>query len=215
MSFLGLVNYHRQFIPKFSDLAAPLHAVVSSKTTFVLGEKQGEAFGALKKALLQPPVLSVPNAEDPFILDTHASDQAVAAELLQVQQEGEKVIANGSYALSTEQRRYCTTRKELLAIVRFTRQFRAYLLGRQFKIRTDHASLVWLLNFKQPQGQLARWLEELSQFDMVIEHRAGRHHANADSLSRRPVGTFCGNYNGQANLQDLPCGGVYLLYQGI
>ena len=96
----------------------------------------------------------------------------------------EKVIGYGSFALTAEQRRYCTTRKELLAIIRFTRQFRTYLLGRPFRVRTDHASLVWLLNFKHPEGQLAWWLEELGQYDMTILHRPGRLHQNADALSR-------------------------------
>ncbi|XP_045202307.2 putative deoxyribonuclease TATDN2 [Mercenaria mercenaria] len=49
----------------------------------------------------------------------------------------EKVIAYGSFALTKEQRRYCTTRKELLAVVRFTRQFRHYLLGKPFTVRTE------------------------------------------------------------------------------
>ena len=42
----------------------------------------------------------------------------------------------------SEQRKYCTTLKELLAVVRFTRQFRHYSLGRQFIVQTDHSSLV-------------------------------------------------------------------------
>ena len=155
-----------------------------------MGLEQERAFAALKAALLTPPVLSIPTADDPFILDTDASDGAVAAELVQVQDGVEKVIAYGSFALTAEQRKYCTTRKELLAIIRFIRQFRTYLLGRPFRVRTDHASLVWLLNFKHPEGQLARWLEELGQYDMTILHRPGRLHQNADALSRMPVGFF-------------------------
>ena len=207
MSFLGLVNYHRQFIQGFSDIAAPLYAIVGAKKEFVWGPEQERAFAALKAALLTPPVLSIPTADDPFILDTDASDGAVAAELIQVQDGVEKVIAYGSFALTAEQRRYCTTRKELLAIIRFTRQFRTYLLGRPFRVRTDHASLVWLLNFKHPEGQLARWLEELGQYDMTILHRPGRLHQNADALSRMPVGGLCENYQGQGDLAALPCGG--------
>ena len=192
MSFLGLVNYHRQFIQGFSDLAVPLYAIVGAKKEFLWGPEQERAFAALKAALLTPPLLSIPTADDPFILDTDASDGAVAAELIQVQDGVEKVIAYGSFALMAEQRRYCTTRKELLAIIRFTRQFQTYLSGRPFRVRTDHASLVWLLNFKHPEGQLARWLEELGQYDMTILHRPGRLHQNADALSRMPVGFFVG-----------------------
>ena len=45
---------------------------------------------------------------------------------------------------------------------------------------------MWLQNFKHPKPQEARWVEYLQQFDMKIEHRLGRLHANADGLSRRP-----------------------------
>ena len=44
--------------------------------------ERARAFAALKAALLTPPVLSIPTADDPFILDTDASGGAVAAELV-------------------------------------------------------------------------------------------------------------------------------------
>jgi hypothetical protein len=55
-----------------------------------------------------------------------ASAHAICAELIQVQDGRERVVTYASYTLSPEQRRYCTTRRELLVIVRFTRQFRHY-----------------------------------------------------------------------------------------
>ena len=128
----------------------------------------------------------MPNTTDQFILDVDASNVAIGAELIQVQNGAERVIAYSSFSLTPEQKNYCTTRKELLAIVRFTRQFRYYLLGNIFTVRTDHSSLTWLLRFKEPQGQLARWIEELSQYLMVVKHRAGIRHGNADALSRIP-----------------------------
>ena len=131
----------------------------------------------------------------------------IGAELLQVQEGVEQVIAYGSVTLSAEQRRYCTTQKELLAIVRFTHQYRHYLLGRPFKLRTDHNSLVWLLNFKDPQGQLARWIEELSQYTMIVEYRKGKLHSNADALSRVAEETSCDAFRPGLRLDDLPCGG--------
>ena len=201
-SFMGLVNYHRAFIKDFSRLAEPLYAVTGKKQ-FEWTEKQSKAFETLKEALLKPPVLALPNVKDAFILDTDASDFAIGAELLQVHDGVEKVIAYGSFAMTKEQRRYCTTRKELLAVVRFTRQYRHYLLGKPFVIRTDHSSLRWLMRFKGPQGQLARWLEELSQYNMVLQHRPGRLHGAVDGLSRKPANPgSCGIRPG-----DLPCGG--------
>ncbi|MCG8045980.1 MAG: Ty3/Gypsy family RNase HI domain-containing protein, partial [Candidatus Thiodiazotropha endolucinida] len=167
--FLGLANYHRSFVKNFAEIAVPLYKL-TGKQKFIWGEQQAESFRALKEALTSPPVLTLPNQSDEFILDTDASDTAIGAELLQIQNGEERVIAYGSMALTPEQRRYCTTRKELLAIVRFTRQYRYYLLGKPFTVRTDHNSLIWLLRFKDPQWQLARWIEELSQYNMIVQY---------------------------------------------
>lgn len=52
--------------------------------------------------------------------------------------------------------------------------------------KTDHACLTWLLSFKEPEGQLARWIEALQRYDFEIQHQAGRLYTNADALSRRP-----------------------------
>ncbi|UYV63183.1 K02A2.6-like [Cordylochernes scorpioides] len=60
--------------------------------------------------------------------------------------------------------------------------------SRNFLIRTDHAALTWLLRMKNPEGQVARWLEKLQQYHFQIKHRPGRKHNNADALSRRPCG---------------------------
>ncbi|CAG2216203.1 unnamed protein product [Mytilus edulis] len=91
----------------------------------------------------------------------------------------------GPKKLDKPQQRYSVTRRELLAVITFIHQFRHYLVGRKFLLRSDHASLRWLFNFKDPQGQLARWLETLSQYNFDIQHRPGVKHQNADSLSRR------------------------------
>ena len=76
----------------------------------------------------------------------------------------------------------------LLAVVNYVKHFRHYLYGKRFTLRTDHRSLrwiTWIMNFKNPEGQVARWLKILSAFDMKVEHRAGRLHNNADGLSRK------------------------------
>ncbi len=156
--FLGFVNYHRSFIENYAQRAAPLYQLTGKKL-FLWTEEQEVAFADLKAAMTSPPVLGLPNSRDYFILDTDASDYAIGGVLQQVQNGFERVICYSSFALSPEQRRYCTTRKELLAVVRFSRQFRHYLLGKPFTVRTDHHSLTWLLRFKEPQGQIARWLE--------------------------------------------------------
>ena len=204
--FLGFANYHRNFIENFSGISEPLFRLLQKKVSFKWGEDQQKSFDLLKTKLSSPPVLSIPTKNGMFILDTDASDHAIGAELLQVQDGVERVIAYGSFSLQPCQRRYCTTRKELLAIVRFTNHFKHYLLGREFIVRTDHSSLIWLTKFKQPQGQLARWIEELSRFSMRITHRAGKIHTNADALSRLCSPDTCPKLT-DIGLSDLPCKG--------
>ena len=211
--FLGLVNYHRAHIKNFAKLADPLYRLTHKGKgfPFTWEEEHKKSFKTLKEALVSTPVLGFPrNGEDLFILDTDASDTAIGAELLQVQDGAERLIGYGSYTLTPAQRNYCTTRKELLAVVRFTRQFRHYLLGRKFYIRTDHGSLAWLMRFKNISGMLARWLEELSQYDMVILHRKGSSHLNADARSRIPETVdFCDCYRAGCKPDTLPCGGCH------
>ena len=79
-----------------------------------------------------------------------------------------KNIAYGSRCLSKPECPYCVTRKELLPIVHFVKYFPHYLYGRQFLLRTDQGSLRWLFIFKEPEGQVARWIEALSTFDFDI-----------------------------------------------
>ena len=71
----------------------------------------------------------------------------------------------------------------MLALVWACKFFRPYLLGQKFTVRTDHHALQWLTKFKEPKGQVARWLESLAEFEI---HRPGKAHVNADVLSRRP-----------------------------
>ena len=98
----------------------------------------------------------------------------------------ECVVAYCSRALRPSQRRYCTTKREMLAAVAMCIQFRSYLHGAKFTLRTDHKSLVWLHRFKDTEGMTARLLPALQQFQFSIVHRPGRDHGDADSLSRVP-----------------------------
>ena len=98
----------------------------------------------------------------------------------------ERVIAYGSRILTKAERAYCVTRREMLAVAKFCKYCRHYLLGRPFLLRSDQASLRWLKSVKEPEGQVARWLEVLDTFDFKLEHRPGVKHANADALSRVP-----------------------------
>ena len=98
----------------------------------------------------------------------------------------EKVIAYANHTLSSAQQQYCTTKWELLAVVTFMKHFKHYLLRQEFIISTDHAPLMWLRNFKEPEVLIARWLSISETFNYQIQYRPGRQHKNAATLSRKP-----------------------------
>ena len=181
--FLGLANYYRHFIHGYAEVAKPLHELSRKGSDFKWTKDCESTFSTLKTKLTSSPILAYPDSSKPFILDTDASNHSLGAVLSQIQDGKERVVCFDSRLLSKEERNYCVTRRELLAVVVFTNKFRPYLLGRPFRLRTDHGSLLWLHNFKEPEGQLARWIEKLQEFDYEIVHREGRSHSNADALS--------------------------------
>ncbi len=58
-------------------------------------------------------------------------------------------------------------------------------------LRTDHSVLQWLLNFKNPEVQVARWIQQLQEYDIQIQHRKGTSCWNVDGLSQRPCDLEC------------------------
>jgi len=183
-SFIGLASYHRKFIPNFSEVAEPLYELLQKQASFNWGARQAAAFAELKRLLITAPVLVHPLPEGEFLLDTDASLTGIGGALYQMQDGEERLISYASKTLGKTQRNYCTTRRELLAVVRMVEHFRHYLWGRRFRVRTDHSSLRWLLNFKNADGMISRWISRLAEFDMEISFRSGKSHQNADALSR-------------------------------
>ena len=184
-SFLGLTSYYRKFVKDYAKVAKPLYDLTRSKVTWDWTESCEKAFLSLKENLIHTPILAYPDVNgSEFILDTDASSYAIGGVLSQIQGGYERVIAYASRTLEKAEQNYCVTRKEMLATVFFTKYFKHYLLGRHFILCTDHGSLRWLHRFKEPEGQVQRWLQQLSQFDFEIIHRPGTKHGNADAMSR-------------------------------
>ena len=187
---LGLFSYYRRFIPNFSTVAKPLVVLTEKNQPFKWGATQQAAFDRLKELFGEAPILAHPRSDGDFILDTDASNEGIGAVLSQIQDGEERVIAFASKTLSRAERNYCITRRELLAVVVFCEQFKHFLVGRKFEVRTDNSAVRYWTKLQtagyDPMGQVARWLVRLAPFDFDIKHRAGRYHGNADGMSRRP-----------------------------
>ena len=139
----------------------------------------------LPNAFTSAPVLATSRNEGTYVLNVDASDMAMGA-ILQQEQEGLlRVIGYVSRIFNTCGKKYCITRKELTAIIFGLKQYRQYLLGRQYIVRSDHAALTYLRSAKELIGQQARWLDFIEEFNFTLQHRAGTLHSNADALSRK------------------------------
>ena len=184
--FLGFTGYYRRFVPDYSTVAQALVHLLGKDCKFEWTTACQDAFEALHALLIKAPVLAFPKEDLPYIVDTDASDYGIGGVLSQNIDGTEYVIAYHSKSLNPAQQKYCTTKRELLAVVSTLDHFKGYVWGPHFRVRTDHAALLWLTNLKNIQGMLACWLAKLQQFNFAIAHRPGTHHGNADGLSRCP-----------------------------
>ena len=177
--FLGLTGYYRRFIKNYASISHPLTQLLK-KNSFQWGQEAQVAFETLKQAMIQAPVLRLPNFEEEFVLETDASGGGIGAVL---QQQGHP-IAYFSKTLAPRHQTLSTYEKELLAVIQALDKWRGYLLDRHFKIKTDHFSLKYLLDQRITTPAQMKWLPKLMGFDYEIVFKRGSENCAADALSR-------------------------------
>ena len=96
---------------------------------------------------------------------------AVGAICSQVDKHGiDHLIAYCSQTLNSHEKNYTVTKKECLAVIYACKQFRVYVHRTLFTVVTDHASLRWLHNLKEPEGRQPRWSLKLQAYNFNIVH---------------------------------------------
>lgn len=186
---IGTISWYRRFVPRFSEMIAPLTHLLRKRNKFQWTLDCEEAFQKIKDALVSASILATPDFEQPFYLQTDASAYGIGAVLFQRRNEQEHVISYLSRALSKTESKYSATERELLAVVWSLDKLRCYVEGAKLTIITDHYSLLWLDNLKDPNGRLGRWALKLQQYDYRVEHRKGKENIVPDMLSRGVVTT--------------------------
>ena len=95
-----------------------------------------------------------------------ASDLAIGAVLGQREEGKPYVVYYASKTLNEAQRNYTTTEKELLVMVYALDKFRAYLVGSDIIIFTDHSAVKYLLTKQNDRARLIRWVLLLQEFNL-------------------------------------------------
>jgi hypothetical protein len=184
---LGLLGYYMKLVPNFAGIAGPLTDLLKKNNPdrIVWTQKLQIAFEQLKAALTSKPVLCAPNFGRDFLLQTDASQFAIAAILSQRDQEGqERVIAYASRKLAPREINYSTVMKETLAIVWAANHFESWIYGQKVICQSDHRPLAWLESMRNTNARLMRWSLFLQRFNLEHSFRRGVENANADSLTR-------------------------------
>lgn len=185
--FIGMVSFYKQFVEKFSDLTAPITDLLKKgKGKMCWTQEAEEAFLKIKSVLTSSKVLANPDFMLPFTIESDASDVAVGAVLVQVQDGIRRPIAFFSRKLSASQRKYAPTEKECLGVLMAIEKFRHFVEGSKFTVITDAQSLIWLSKISAEGGsaRLIRWALKLQQYNFNLQYRKGSLNITADALSR-------------------------------
>ena len=183
-SVLGMCSYYRRFIKWYSEIALPLTNLTKKSCKFVWTQECEQAFRKLIDLLSNSPVLAHPRTDLPFVLYTDASKTCVGAVLAQVFPEGERPIHFLSHKLSDTQRKWPPVQSEAYAIYYAVQKFRPYLYGAKVIVRTDHRPLTTLFTAELQNPTIQKWAVYLGEYNITVEHIAGKDNVCSDYLSR-------------------------------
>ena len=129
------------------------------------------------------PLLALPDFSKEFTIEADASQSGIGAVLSQ----GGRPVAYFSKGLSPKHQLLSVYGKEMLAILVAVKKWSSYVIGRHFKIRTDHHSLKFLLDQRTHTPAQQQWILKMMGFDYEVCYRKGVTNKAADALSRKPV----------------------------
>jgi hypothetical protein len=197
-SFLGLVRYISDYLPKLADyttILTPLTTKEARRQFPPWTDEHQRAFEAIKSLVVSRECLTVIDHSEPgdnkVFVTCDASDWRTGATLsFGPTWETARPVAFDSMQLKGAEKNYPVHEKELLAIIRALKRWRSDLLGTEFVVYTDHRTLENFDTQRDLSRRQLRWQEFLSQYDFCITYIRGEDNTVADALSRLPPRTF-------------------------
>jgi hypothetical protein len=199
-SFLGLVRYIAVYLPKLAEwtrVLTPLTTKDAKKKFPEWGADHQEAFEQIKQTVISWECLTVINHDDMkdnrIFVTCDASDWRTGAMLsFGPDWESARLVAFDSMQLKGAEKNYPVHEKELLAVVRALKKWRADLMGVPFEVYTHHRTLENFNTQRDLSRRQLRWQEYMSQYDMSLIYMQGADNTVADALSRLPPEVFQG-----------------------
>lgn len=130
------------------------------------------------------PVLSLPDLQQPFEIETDASNYVVGTVLTQ---HGHPVAYHSEILLDVVCK-YTTYDKDMYSTVQSSRQWKHYILGKETVIHIDHKPS-WFIQMKRrlQNDCQQKWSTYLRQLHLNIKYKNGSTKRVVDCLSRPPV----------------------------
>jgi hypothetical protein len=168
---LGKINYLRRFISNLARKVESFTPLVRLKheSDFRWGAEQREAFAAIKKYLLTPPVLKASKAEVPFILYIAAQERAIGAVLIQEHSGKESVVAYLSHRLLDSESKYAFIEKLCLSLYFACTKFRHFLLLSTCTVVCQTDVIKYMLQKPILSGRVGKWAYALIEYDLIYE----------------------------------------------
>lgn len=180
--FLGLAGYYRKFIKNYGMISRPLIDLLKKNTIYHWTVIEQGSFDAIKQALINEPVLALPDFSKQFTIETDACDKGIGA----VSMQQEHPIAFLSKALGPKSQILSTYEKECLAILTAIDKWRSYLQHQEFTIRSDQKSLIHLGDQELATSIQHKVFLKLMGLQYKILYKKGVANRAADALSHRP-----------------------------
>ncbi|GBG80301.1 hypothetical protein CBR_g30669 [Chara braunii] len=116
----------------------------------------------------------------------YRNQYGIGAVLQQDDGNGLRPVEFMSKKIKTQKLQDSTYEKELNALVCAPKHWKHFLLGRHFKIFSDHFTLQWMKSQGELNDKLARYIQFIDMFDFELKHKKGCYNKVVDALSRRP-----------------------------
>jgi transposase InsO family protein len=182
---LGFLNYFRDYIPKYSDLMAPVESLRSQGNNIKWTKDHDDILAKVRSILETRVLLQFPDFDKELFVGTDASKYGIGAVLYQLTSDGsKKYIRFASRSLSKSEQNYGAPQRELLAVLFALRSFHVYLFGHKFKVFTDHKSLTYMLQKTKVSGVIQNWMDEILTYNFTMEHLPGLLNHLPDAMSR-------------------------------
>lgn len=171
----------------YAERARPLSDLTRKNVIYTWGADQEMAFRDLQEALIEEPVLKLynPRASE-TVLYSDASSEGLSGILTQKQESDGQLhpVYYVSKKTTDAEKRYHSSKLELMAVVYCVERLRNFLIGLKFVVYTDCQALIYLNSQKTQNAQIARWFSLLAEYDLELKFRPGKMMQHVDSLSR-------------------------------